>query len=188
MTTPCFTIGIGLFRLLPAVLVAVLAMGCQTAPRTTADRQSLEERAELTVAAFQEEDPTIGRFFDDSAGYAVFPSIARGGAGVGGAYGRGVLYEDGRMAGVCDVSQGTVGFQLGGQSFSQVIFFETVDALESFKSGNFAFTAQATAVAAKHGASADADYERGVAVFTMTRGGLMYEAAIGGQKFSYEAR
>jgi len=169
----------------PILLLAV-ASGCQTAPKTEADRASLQERTQHTIAAFQEEDPELTRFFSNSRGYAVFPSIGRGGAGVGGAYGRGILFEAGRMVGYCDVSQGTIGFQLGGQAFSQVIFFETDDALETFKTGNFAFTAQATAVAAKHGAAANADYERGVAVFTMVRGGLMYEAAIGGQKFSYE--
>lgn len=176
----------GMFRIVALAACCVAATGCQTTPTSEADRASLQERAELAIDTFQERDPEMERFFDDSEGYAVFPSIGRGGAGVGGAYGRGILYENGSMVGYCDVSQGTVGFQLGGQAFSQIIFFESDDSLESFKTGNFAFTAQATAVAAEHGASADADYERGVAVFTMTRGGLMYEAAIGGQKFSYE--
>ncbi len=104
---------------------------------------------------------------------------------MGGAYGRGELFEDGTVTGFCDLTQGTIGFQLGGQAYSELIFFENRGALLHFKSGNFAFAAQASAVAATAGASTDADYESGVIVFTMAKGGLMFEASIGGQKFSF---
>lgn len=174
------------FSLVLLMLVIVSAAGCATAPTTEAKRLALQDQSAETIRTMKANDPDMSRFFDSAHAYAVFPSVGRGGAGVGGAYGRGIVYQNGQPVGYCDLSQGTIGFQLGGQAFSQVIFFETRDAFERFKTGNFAFAAQATAVAAKHGASADADYERGVAVFTMTRGGLMYEAAIGGQKFSYE--
>ncbi len=126
--------------------------------------------------------------FDDAAGYAVFPSVGKGAIGVGGAYGRGELFEYGQVTGFCDISQATIGFQLGGQAYSELIFFETANALTRFRRGNFAFAAQVSAVAATAGVSADADYESGVIVFTMTKGGLMYEASVGGQKFSFESR
>ena len=105
-----------------------------------------------------------------------------------GAYGRGVLYENGVFTGYCDLVQGSIGFQLGGQAYSEIICFSTTEALTLFKTGNFAFDAQATAVALKSGAGANAKYSNGVAVFTMDESGLMFEASIGGQKFSYEAK
>ncbi|MHC4993836.1 MAG: YSC84-related protein, partial [Planctomycetota bacterium] len=99
-----------------------------------------------------------------------------------------VLYEEGSPVGYCDLSQGSIGFQLGGQVYSELIFFETHTALLNFKSGEFAFAAQASAVAATAGAAANVDYDGGVAVFTQAKGGLMYEASIGGQKFTFEPK
>ncbi|TVQ52701.1 MAG: hypothetical protein EA377_09645, partial [Phycisphaerales bacterium] len=141
---------------------------------------------QVAVSEFTEKDPGMAELFDDSYGYAIFPNVGRGGAGVGAAYGRGVVYEQGRMIGYCDLSQGDIGFQLGGQAYRQVIFFKDERALNRFTSGQLAFAAQASAVAATAGASADADFSDGVLVFTQTRGGLMYEATIGGQNFSFE--
>lgn len=171
---------------LTVLTCAALLNGCQTAPRGEMRQTHLLDQAEATIAIFKEVDPTIDRFFEMAHAYAVFPSIARGGAGIGGAHGRGVVYWENEPIGWCDVSQGTIGLQLGGQSFSQVLFFGTADAFEHFKTGNYALAANASAVAAHHGAAAAVDYERGVAVFTLPRGGLMFEAAVGGQKFSYE--
>ena len=113
---------------------------------------------------------------------------SKGAIGVGGAYGKGILYQDGRQVGYCDLSQGSIGFQLGGQAYSEIIFLQTNSNLEDFKSGHFAFAAQASAVAVTAGASADAAYTAGVAVFTRPRRGLMGEAAIGGQNFTSEAK
>ncbi|HRP62265.1 MAG TPA: YSC84-related protein [Phycisphaerales bacterium] len=169
-----------------AIIMGLLLASCQTAPKSESDRLALQKQADETIREFKNSDSTMEKFFKNAVGYAVFPSVGKGAVGVGGAYGRGILYEGGRMVGYCDLSQGTVGLQLGGQAYREIIFFETRDALLRFKSGNFAFAAQASAVAAKHGASADADYEDGVVVFTMARGGLMYEASIGGQKFTFE--
>jgi lipid-binding SYLF domain-containing protein len=118
----------------------------------------------------------------------VFPTVGKGAVGVGGAYGKGVLYENGTPVGYCDLSQASIGLQLGGQGYTEIIAFENQDALNRFKSGNFAFDAQATAVALKSGAGANAKYANGVAVFTMDEAGLMYEASIGGQKFSYQPK
>ncbi len=174
-----------------AVLGGALVLGvggCSTAPRSASEKVVLEDNAAGTIQRFLERDPSMQRFFDRSVGYAVFPTVGKGAIGVGGAYGRGIVYEDDRMIGYCDLTQGTIGFQLGGQAYSEIIFFDDAIALSNFRSGTLAFSAQATAVAASAGASADADYEAGVAVFTMTKTGLMYEASVGGQKFSFEGR
>jgi lipid-binding SYLF domain-containing protein len=132
-------------------------------------------------------DPGIERFFEGSAGYAVFPKVGKGGIGVGGAYGKGLVIVNDKAVGKSSVSQVTVGFQLGGQVYAQFVFFKDQAALDSFQRGNFEFGAQASAVAVTLGASADANYDKGVAVFTHVGGGLMYEATISGQKFKYEA-
>lgn len=163
-----------------------LASGCQTAPRTAQDREQLEREADSAIRAFKQADPTMDEFFSSAHGYAVFPNVGKGGAGVGGAYGRGIAYENGQPVGYCDLSQGTVGFQLGGQTYREVIFFETEEAFLRFRRGNFALAAQASAVAATSGAAANADYEQGVAVFTLPHGGLMFEASVGGQQFTYQ--
>lgn len=146
-----------------------------------------------------------GKFFKTSYGYAVFPTIGKGGIGLGGAYGSGRVYAKGTYVGDTSMAQVTVGLQLGGQAFSQIIFFEDKRAFDEFTSGNFEFGAEASAVAITAGASAQAttsgtsagasggqhdaktagSYYRGMATFTIAKGGLMYEASIGGQKFSY---
>jgi lipid-binding SYLF domain-containing protein len=119
-------------------------------------------------------------------GYAVFPSVGKGAAGVGGAYGKGVVYERGRVVGFCDMTQATVGAQLGAQKYSEIICFENEKTLAKFKDEKLAFDAQASAVAGKSGSAANASYSDGVMVYTLNESGLMAEAAIGGQKFSYQ--
>ncbi len=170
---------------LAIAMIAALLTGCQTAPKSQSDKDELHNEVKIAVMRFKDKDPGMDRFFSSAKGYAVFPSVGRGGFIVGGAYGKGELYEKGKMVGHCDLSQGSIGAQIGGQGYREIIFFETTTALASFKSGTFEFAGQASAVAATAGASADADYEHGVAVFTMTKGGLMAEASIGGQNFSY---
>ena len=174
---------------LTGLCIMLLAIGCSTAPRTAEKKVTLEEKAAVTVQRFKQSDPSMSEyFFSKAVGYAVFPTVGKGAIGVGGAYGRGVLYEAGRVVGYCDLSQGSIGFQLGGQAYSEIIFFETAGALSDFKQGNLEFAAQASAVAASADASANADYEHGVAVFTLAGQGLMYEASIGGQRFTYQAK
>ena len=131
-------------------------------------------------------DPGIEKFFESAAGYAVIPKVGKGGIGIGGAYGKGLVIVGDKAVGRTSLSQVTVGLQLGGQVYSQFIFFKDQAALEGFQRGNFEFGAQASAVAVTLGASADADYDKGVAVFTQVGGGLMYEATLSGQKFKYE--
>jgi lipid-binding SYLF domain-containing protein len=112
--------------------------------------------------------------------------VGKGGIGVGGAYGRGEVFEQGKMIGYCDLTQATIGLQLGGQSYTEIICFQNKEALENFKSGKLKFAAQASAVAIKAGAGANLKYSDGVSVMTMSEAGLMYEASIGGQSFSFQ--
>jgi len=162
-----------------------LLTACATAPGTAAGKADLETRASLALSRARQVDPSLSKMFDDARGYAVFPTVGKGAAGIGGAYGKGVLYERGKGVGYCDVSQATIGFQLGGQAYTEIICFETKDAIDAFKQGRFHFDAQATAVAIKSGVGANAKYVDGVAALTMDEAGLMYEASVGGQKFSY---
>lgn len=171
--------------LIAAVAVIGIVSGCSTAPKTEAQRVELHQDVHTAIASFKQEDPDLYRFFNNSYGYAIFPRVGKGAAGLGGAYGQGELYENGRMIGYCDLSQTTVGLQLGGQTYSEIIFFRDQWALDNFKQGELVFAANASAVAVDSGSSGSADYRNGVAVFTMTIEGLMFEAAIGGQEFKY---
>ena len=152
------------------------------------ERAEIERKAHDTVQEFSRKDPSLQRFFSKAAGWAVFPTVGKGGIGIGGAYGEGVLYQGGKVVGYTDVKQLTIGFQFGGQAYSEIIFFKDKAAVDRFKAEKLEFDAQASAVAATVGAAANADYSKGVAVFTMVKGGLMYEATIGGQSFGYTPR
>lgn len=146
-----------------------------------------DEKVQNTIQAFKKKDPGLNKFFTEAYGYAVFPAVIKGGAfGFGGAYGKGQVFERGVVIGNASVSQGSIGFQLGGQSYSEVVFFRDKEALERFKNGNVKFAAQASAVAVTEGVAANAAYSNGVAVFTLPRKGLMFEAAIGGQRFAFK--
>jgi len=151
-----------------------------------------DNKAELEVKtailALLEKDPGMQDWFDNSAGYAVFPKVGKGGIGIGGAYGKGLVIAGDRVVGTTSLTQVSIGLQLGGQAYSEFIFFYDQTALADFQRGNFELGAQASAVAATAGASADASYNKGVAIFTDVTGGLMYEASVGGQKFKYEAK
>ena len=141
--------------------------------------------AEATIAKFKAKDPSIKRFFKNSYGYAVFPTVGKGAFIVGAAEGYGPVYEKGKIVGRAKLGQVTVGLQAGGQAYSEIIFFQDKVALNNFKNNQMKFQAQASAVAVTAGASADVHYEGGVAVFTMAKGGLMLEASIGGQQFKF---
>jgi lipid-binding SYLF domain-containing protein len=160
-----------------------------------------------TIAAFKKARES-GAYFGKSYGYAVFPTIGKGGVVVGGAYGQGRVYQKGKYVGDTSMTQITAGFQLGGEAYSQIIFFENQQAFNQFTGGNFEFGAQAQAVAITAGASAAttttgsaagasitqndaknvARTYNGMTTFTVAKGGLMYEASIGGQKFNYKKR
>lgn len=164
------------------LLPLALLIACAGTPSD--DRMMRESRAALE--RFVDRDPSLQDWIDNAHGYVVFPEIAKGGFWVGGGFGRGIVFERGEPIGRATTSQATIGAQIGAQSYSQVIFFRDDAALRTFQRGNLEFSAQATAVAASAGAAATTSYERGVAVFNMTRGGLMAEASVGGQRFTFE--
>ena len=173
-------------------------------PLIFAYAQAFADSTADAIKVFREAGQS-GAFFEKCYGYAVFPTIGKGGIGIGGAHGKGKVYAGGKYVGDTSMTQVTVGFQLGGQAYREIIFFEDKGAFDAFTSGNFEFGAQASAVAITAGASAQAgttgttagasttqkeattaaNYSNGVAVFTVAKGGLMYEASIGGQKFKY---
>lgn len=153
-------------------------------PDTNSEMQLSVAKAILDVT---KADPGIEKFFKDSAGYAVFPNVGKGGIGIGGAHGKGLVIANDKAIGNTSLSQVTIGLQLGGQVYAEFIFFKDENALGNFQRGNFELNAQASAVAVAAGASADADYDKGVAIFTNVGGGLMFEASVGGQTFTYES-
>jgi lipid-binding SYLF domain-containing protein len=147
------------------------------------DRMELDvQRAILDI---KKADPGIETFFENAHGYAVFPSVGKGGIVIGGAYGKGLVIVGEKVDGYTSMSQATIGLQLGGQKYAQFIFFKDDTAVGHYKRGNFEFGAQASAVAITAGASADAAYDSGVAIFTHAAGGLMFEGSVGGQRFKY---
>ncbi len=126
-------------------------------------------------------------YFREAVGYVVFPNVGKVGLGIGGARGNGEVFEGNKVIGSATLTQFSVGFQLGAQAFSQIIFFQNKNDLNRFTEGNFEFDASASAALIAGGANASADYSNGAAVFTFSKGGLMYEASIGGQKFAYQS-
>ncbi len=149
--------------------------------------QIIEDSQEAKVA-FLKEDPHMETFFNSSYGYIILPNVGKGGLGIGGAAGNGVAFENGEMIGFAKMTQITIGFQAGGQAYSEVVFFEDKGAFDRFKIGKIEMSAQVSAVAAASGASLNAKYIEGVAVFTRTKGGLMYEASVGGQQFRFREK
>ena len=159
-----------------------------------------------TINVFKE-SPAVAKFFKDSYGYAVFPKIGKAGWVIGGSYGKGQVYQGGKVTGKASVIEGSIGFQLGGEVFSEIVFFQDKRAYDEFTSGSFEFgaTAQAVVITAgaqaqagtagasagasagpKTGVQAETGYVKGMATFVQSLGGLMYEASIGGQKFKFE--
>jgi len=181
-----------IFYLRMSLLVCLLlpfsvAAGWNPLAKEKAEEQGKESVGVAeAVANFKNSAPGMQVFFDKAQGYAIFPTVGKGGIGIGGAYGKGEVYEQEKLIGKTSVSQLTIGFQLGGQAYSEIIFFKDKAALDRFKKGKFELGAQASAVAATAGVSADVGYNNGVAIFTIAKGGLMYEASVGGQKFSYK--
>ena len=144
--------------------------------------------SEDAKAAFIKDDAGMAEFFADSYGYIILPNVGKGAWGVGAAAGNGVAFENGKHIGFARMTQLTIGFQAGGQAYSEVVFFETKEAFDRFKEGKIEMSAQVSAVAAASGASANAKYNEGVLVFTRTKKGLMYEASVGGQQFKFRAK
>jgi lipid-binding SYLF domain-containing protein len=162
-----------MIQLLPTIsLVAALVAG--------------DSDAQAVIAKFKEKDPGLAKVFSEAYGYVVFPTVGKGGIGIGGARGKGHVYEHGHLIGRSTLTQVTIGLQLGGQVYSEVVFLRDKDAMDSFKRGKLKLDGQASAVAVTARAAVDVGYRGGVAIVTMAKGGLMYEASVGGQKFSFD--
>ena len=174
--------------LLIAPMLAVLPVSSLLAGWDPNKDGELEREARAAAQMMLEADPGLKRFFEEAYGYAIFPRVGKGAVGIGGARGKGVVYEQGSVIGKSQLTKISVGFALGGQTFSEIIFFRNQQALSDFTGGEFEFAAEASAVAIKEGASSTVDYSDDVAVFVMTRGGLMFEASIGGQSFEFRAK
>src|SRR4030095_16689934 len=164
---------------LAAALCLSLGIACQTEPSTEAGRSELEGQAASALSNAETTDPTLGPWLRTMVAYAVIPEVKKGGVIAGGAYGRGVVYQNGAVIGFCDVSQQTIGAQFGGQTFTEIVAMQTADALQRFKTGNTWFDAHASAVAVNAGASASTKFMNGVAVLISDEQGLMAEASVG---------
>jgi lipid-binding SYLF domain-containing protein len=176
-------------RALVVTLVVGLLVGCATAPASRPERETLLTESVTALQRMRAEDPGVTALVKRGTGYALFPTVTKGGLVVGGARGQGVLYEQGRHTAYCDLTQATVGLQAGGQSFSELLVFESQAALDRFKAGQLTFAADASAVALQRGvATANLPFVDGVAVVVSPITGAMAEAAIGGQQFTCQAR
>jgi lipid-binding SYLF domain-containing protein len=171
-----------------ASIALVVASATALAKWDPDEVEEYDAKSQTAIAAFKESDPSIKQFVEKSVGYVVIPTVGKAALGIGGARGKGILYEGGVPTAVVTLTQLSFGFQGGGQAYSEFIFFEDAATLENFKNGNFELNAQASAVAVTAGASADAAFNGGMAIFTQAKGGLMYEAAVGGQKFKVELK
>src|SRR6266481_441562 len=167
-----------------AILAALLLA---SGSNVLADDYELRAEADKAIKALQNADSGLANCFSRAAGYAVFPSVGKGGLFFGAEHGNGIVYEKGKPVGEATLTEINVGAQAGGQSFYEVIFFETADSLANFKESNFEMSAKISAVIAAEGASLNARYRDGVMVFTVPKTGLMAQVAIGGQKFKYKA-
>jgi lipid-binding SYLF domain-containing protein len=172
-------------RFLFAGVCTLSCVACSGWQPGSSQPDTMTGQVNAAIERFNARDPSLDRFFKDAYGYAVFPSIGKGGFWIGGAHGDGEVYQHGKPIGVTSITQVTVGPQIGGQAYSEIIFFRDQLALDNFKAGNLTFSAQVSAVAATAGAAKNAAYSNGVAVFTVAEGGLMAEATIGGQKFTF---
>lgn len=167
------------------LLFASLAFSFSSYGQIAGWNVDLEKDCNSTLAEMIKRVPKLQTYKDKSYGYAIFPKITKAGLVIGGAGGEGLLYQNHKIKGSSKLGQGSVGLQAGAQQYGEVIFFENQESYNRFTSGKLKFNAQATATAITVGATADFSYQDGVAVFTMAKGGLMVEASIGGQHFSF---
>ena len=170
---------------LAAIATMMFILGCNSAPKSAAEKDQLRTDAQSTINKMESQDPSIRDLLNRAYGYVVFPSVGQGGLIVGGAFGRGIAYQGGKVIGMAELSQGSIGAQLGGSTFSEVIAFETVAAMDKFKTGKFEMGADAQAVLVKAGASGATSFRNGVAVLQMPVGGAFAGVALTGQKLKY---
>jgi len=174
-------------KFLKPIIITVLAIASFSVNAQNSKDRRIMKDAIKAKKKLLKADSNLQSFFDDSAGYVIFPNVGKGGFIVGGASGNGTLFQNGEAVGKASLKKLNIGFQAGGQAVIEVIFFETKAALLKFKEGNFQFAAEASAVAVKSGIALNAKYKDEVAVFALPKAGLMADASVGGQKFSYTA-
>jgi lipid-binding SYLF domain-containing protein len=171
-----------IFRNMTLAVFVVMVASSNSAARAA----DLKTEVQGAIDAFNKADSGLKKLFDDSVGYAIFPSVGKGGLIIGGEHGKGMVYEKGKPIGEATLTEVNIGAQVGGEHFYEVIFFETSDALKTFKESKCELAAEINAVAAAEGAAKNAKYRQGVAIFTLPRGGLMVQASVGGQKFKFK--
>ena len=167
------------------IVLAVLVMGSSVIGQSTRKEKKLVGESQEAKDEFIATDGLMKNLFDNAYGWVIFPNVGKGGIGIGGAAGNGVVYERGDIIGKAKLTQLSIGFQFGGQAYREVIFFESKEDLNRFKENKIEFSAQASAIAVTAGVSANVKYKDGVMIFTQQKGGLMYEASVGGQKFNF---
>lgn len=165
-------------------VLAMLFIAFGTFAQSSKDQQVIKD-ADRAKQKLKDKDKGLDKFFKNSSGYVIFPNVGEGGFILGGASGNGVVYEDGRKIGMADLKKVDVGLQAGGQALTEVIFFETDEALEEFKTGEYTISGDLSAVVVESGVSENANYSDGVIVFAMPKAGLMADASVGGQRFKY---
>jgi len=173
-----------MYRFKPAVLCFATTLLTVVAFSQSKDEKLIGD-SKAAKADFIRTDATMANRFSNAYAYVIFPNVGKGAIGIGGAAGNGIAWERGTMTGKAKLTQVSIGFQWGGQAYREVIFFENKATFDRFTQSKLEFSAQASAVAATAGASANAKYANGVMIFTQQKGGLMYEASVGGQKFKY---
>ena len=168
-----------------SILLATLLTACSGAPKTAEQKESLSNAVKNSVELVKAADPTLQKLFDSAYGYAVLPSVGKGGFLIGGAGGDGEMFQGGKLVGYCSMGQGTIGATIGGQSFDEFIFLKDEASYKDFTSGQFTVAAQVSAVMVKAGTGAATAYQNGVALFVNNAKGAMAEAAVGGQQFNF---
>lgn len=170
-----------------AALLVLAAVACSSTPKTVAERQNYEQRAETTLMEMETRDPTLRQLLDQAVAYVVFPSVGKGGVIVGGAFGRGILFENHQPSGFVELKQGSIGAQLGGATFSELVVLNDPYAVQQIKAGKFRFGANVSAVAISAGAARQATFARHPnPVFVLARGGLMVDVSVNGQSLAYK--
>ncbi len=169
------------------IVLTALVMSNSAIGQSTRKDQKLVRESNEAKEDFIDTDGLMNNLFTNAYAYVIFPNVGKGGMGIGGAVGNGIVYETGTIIGKAKLTQLSIGFQFGGQAYREVIFFESKADLDRFKENKIEFSAQASAVAVTAGASANVKYKEGVMIFTQQKGGLMYEASVGGQKFNYSS-
>jgi lipid-binding SYLF domain-containing protein len=178
-------------RFFPLLAICFVIAGLLMNNSAKAQSQEKDDKivadAKEAKTDFINADGLMKNLFDNSYGYVIFPNIGKGAIGIGGAAGNGAVFQKGNLVGMAKMTQVSIGFQWGGQAYREVIFFETEADLNRFKENKIEFSGQASAVAATKGAAANVKYKDGVMIFSQVKGGLMYEASVGGQKFKFRS-